>query len=299
MRATHNNIKGAPAAGSRVATRGSLAAVLVIAGLLVWQGADVQPVDANRPLKLVGTITDDSPAETLRVGSFNIHGGKGRDGRCELDRTAACLAGLDVVGIYEVHAHIGNSQAAQLGERLRMASLFAPTERKWWKDDRGNGILTRRPLRAWRRIPLPSAQDKKFPNVILTSVEHDGRIVKIVATHIDRRLDRERQLQQVIDLFLSLEAPAILMGDLNTTTSDPQIKQLLSAPGVEDVLSSVEFIEASRPRVDWIITRGLRTVSKSCEVTDASDHPVVWGEFVIDPAQAPVSGVRRTGMSAN
>ena len=145
----------------------------------------------------------------------------------------------------------------------------------------------------------PGGQDKKFRNAILTSVEHDGRIVRIVATHIDRRLDRKRQLQQVIDLFLSLEAPAILMGDLNTTTNDAQIQQLLSVPGVEDVLSSVEFIEASRPRVDWIITRGLRTVSKSCEVTDASDHPVVWGEFVIDPARTPVSGVSRTGMSAN
>ena len=86
-------------------------------------------------------------------------------------------------------------------------------------------------VNSWQRIPLDSQGSTTGRNALLVSLPFD-RPLQVLVTHIDRKEpQRSAQLARVIDLFLALAPPAILMGDLNTTAADPQLKALLAAPG--------------------------------------------------------------------
>lgn len=221
--------------------------------------------------------------ETLRVGTFNIHGGKGRDGRRDLARTARNLEELDVAGLYEVRGDWfawQSDQAEQLGRTLHMDSLFAPSEQIGWSDRFGNGLLSRLELTSVQRIPLPGTQSKRFRNAVLTGVRWQGRVVRVLAVHVDSTRDRERQLELVSDLFLSLAEPAVLMGDLNSRENDPTLKRLLSAPGVIDVLTAAEARDRQPDsHIDWMLVRGLKPIRAEIRDDGASDHPVVRAEL--------------------
>lgn len=261
-----------------------LLAVTVLGGAVVWSGADRAPSVATTPIVLRGEVRPASPARrSIRVGTFNIHGGRGPGGSVDLDATAAVLraSDLDLVGLNEVHGTFGGDQAADLGGRLEMASLFAGTERRWWHDHFGNGVLTRRPVRGVLRIPLPGTQAKRFRNVILTTLDVGGTPVRVLATHIDTETDRDRQLAAVFELFRSLEPPAVLMGDLNSTAGHPPVAALLAEPGVVDAVAAKLGPGSQTGRIDHVFIRGLTVLDAGVVETPASDHPHVWAELAV------------------
>jgi endonuclease/exonuclease/phosphatase family metal-dependent hydrolase len=254
------------------------AGILVLAGVLAT-GADRQP---SRPAAGIGpAATAEQAAHTrpgrLRVATFNIHGGRDAEGDYDLARTAALLAGYDLVGLNEVHADWPQSadQAEQLGRRLDLDWLFAPAERRWWHDHFGNGLLSRYGLAGWRRTPLAGTQGKGFRCLLEAEVPVGERTVYVLLAHVDRKLDRQAQLAEVVDRFRQMPEPAILLGDLNSTADDPLLAELLAEPGVGDPLAERG---EDRPRIDWIITRGLRTIDAGLVENEASDHPLVWAE---------------------
>jgi len=68
----------------------------------------------------------------------------------------------------------------------------------------------------WYRSPLPTTRLRGLRNIVLTHVDVGGRRVVVLVTHLDVKTDHDQQLALVADLFLSLQEPAILLGDLNT-----------------------------------------------------------------------------------
>jgi endonuclease/exonuclease/phosphatase family metal-dependent hydrolase len=221
-------------------------------------------------------------ATTLRIGTFNIHGCKGADGCRDLGRVADCLRGLDFVALNEVHGPRlwqNLDQAGQLGQRLGMAWLFAPNTRTWYHLDSGNGLLSTLPVAAWQRIPLAQSGGRGYRNAVLATLCCGDCTVRVLATHITRHDgDRQEQLRAVIDLYLALAEPAILLGDLNSAADDPQIRHLLAAPGVADCVGE-RLAQARNSRIDWIFARGLRPLKAGIQDSDASDHPMVWAEL--------------------
>ena len=224
----------------------------------------------------------------LRVGTFNIHSGRGLDGLTDLMRAAACLetAALDLVALQEVRGNraSGANQARTLAERLQMAWLYAPAERRWGVLEFGNGLVAAVEVKSWQRIVLPRRFAADHRNAVLAVVEHHGHTIQVLMTHIHRRDHRERdaQLQAAAEMFLSLEKPAILLGDLNCSAHQPPLRQLLDTPGVEDAVGHAlrrKDAEDLPDRVDWIITRGLRAVDAGIVDHGASDHPLVWVEL--------------------
>lgn len=226
-----------------------------------------------------------SDSSILRVGTFNIHGGKGRDGRRDLARTAACLEDLDVVALNEVRSDWfawRPDQAAELGRTLKMDSIFVPSEQIGWFDRFGNGLLSRLELTHVVRIPLPGTQRKRFRNAALTSFQWDNRVVHLLAVHIDSTRDRAQQLEIVCEMFLSLDEPALLMGDLNTRADDPTLQRLLATRGIVDVLAAKGGLDLrAKSHIDWILARGLTPVSAELRDDGASDHPVARAELVL------------------
>lgn len=262
----------------------------VVVGLAAWglvEGLERSPTGADAGTAFHAASSPsvplpDGPASKLvphlRLGTFNIHGGRGPDGRLDLARTASRLHALDFVGLNEVHGDwLGQtSQAAELGDLLRLNWLFAPTESRFWHEHFGNAALSRIDIRAWQRIPLPRTGAKACRNMLLVETALGQPPLRIVVTHIDRTEPaRTEQLRTVSAFFLSLAEPVVLMGDLNTTADDPLLRQLLATAGVNDALAP---LEAPTPRIDWILTRGLRSLDRGSYPAEASDHPNYWIE---------------------
>ncbi len=256
----------------------TMAAVVWLSNVRVSTGPDAGT-------SFAGAAAVPAMRTSLRVGIFNIHGGRGQDKNRDLARTAECLRGLDLVGMNEV---LGpklwwqTDQCQQLGELLGVSWLFAPTESRWWDGSFGNGLLCRLPVSAWQRIPLPRAGAHTYRNAVFSTIDVGAHTVRVLLTHLDSR-DAERrheQMRMVGELFLSLAPPAILMGDMNTFPGDPQLDLLLARPGVVDAVAA-GMAEPPLRRMDWILTRGLRTIAAGCEDHGASDHPLYWAELEI------------------
>ncbi len=272
---------------SRAIGRAWLVAVVALGiGFVAAWGANRVPANANSVLKLHKPPTQSSlPGTRFRIGSFNIRGGKNRENVFDLTKTIAALQrhDLDVIGLSEVHGHAWgelSNQAVELGEALDRSAVFVPTERRYWHDHFGNGLLTNVEFQAIHWIPLPGTQGKKFRNAVLTNFQVGDETVHFLTVHLDRVKDRPHQLRQILSLFTSLQEPAILVGDLNTTANDPQLAALLARDDVHDAVAEGVGHPVT-PRIDWILTRGLKTVAADCIDEGASDHPLVWAELEI------------------
>lgn len=273
---------GAPPSESRATTRGRHSRVLVwvlcfaLVGLVIWNGADRVPADPSRPLltSLGPEPRSKIESDTLRVVSFNIHGGKGDGDVIDLARTAEVIGPCDLAGLYEVRQPgTGDNQAAILGSHLGLSSWFAATERHWWREHFGNGLLSRVTPAAIQRIPLPGTRGKAFRNAILAHLPWRDRTLKVLAVHLDREADRQRQLDLIVPLFLAMEGPAILMGDLNTLADEPRLQTLSSA---SQVISVREHLTAAPPdMIDWLFAKGLTIDAAELVENDVSDHPVL------------------------
>ena len=236
----------------------------------------------------------------VRVATYNLHSGYDRDGDYSADRIAGVIrdAGVDVVGLQEV-----NALWAPLDRLIAyhgggdMAGVFAPTERKWWRDAFGNGLMSRLPVGGWRAVPLPRHRSASgHRNLLVADVAVGaGRALRVIVTHVDRQAGRADQLREAVAAFLAAPAPAVLVGDLNTHASDPQLAALLVAPGV---------VEAHGPhglrrggQIDWIFARGAAVVAAGRVESDASDHDLLWADLDLraDPSATdpPTEVVRR------
>jgi len=260
--------------------------------VLVVIGARSGPADPVQPLTLqeqdrVASLDDHAP---LRVATFNIHAGVGRDGIRDLGRTAAALADLDVAALQEVRNPLLGFQGPQVHDvanKLGMAWMFVPAEKRWWRNDYGNGFLTRVPLTDCVRIPLPTPSRQRFRAALLANFAYRGRTVHLLAVHIDKDMElntHDNQLHTVIDLFLSLQEPAILLGDMNEFGSHPEIKRLLATTGVHSALAGAPKPTVKGDPIDWIFTRGLRTVHAEWRATPSSDHPVACASLELSDA---------------
>lgn len=265
---------------------------LLLLGVLLWHASQPRPLGPAEGTSLEGEVVRprsraraEPPRQTLRIGTLNIHGCTGTDNRRDIQRVADCLHDLDFVALNEVHGPRlweRADQAEELGLRTGLAWLFAPNTRTWYTVDFGNGLLSALPVSSWQRIPLAQHNDRGFRNAVLVNLEHSGRTIRVLLTHITRHDDdsRHRQLRVVIDLYLSLAEPAILLGDLNSDADDPEIRRLLGSPRIADPLGE-KLGPNVPPRIDWIFVRGLRSIDAGVRDDGASDHPMVWAKLEV------------------
>lgn len=230
-------------------------------------------------------------ARPIRVATFNIHSGRGAGagtgGKTDLTLTSKTLEGFDLIGLQEVYNSLepGTPPQTTLLAAPSQVSLFAATERQYWGDRFGNGLITATPVSSWKTITLPAPKEHSRRNAIIA---HSGPITFII-THITRSVDQDEQLRTVEKLFLDQPAPAILMGDLNATSQHPLIQGLLETPGIGNPLDE-KMPQKAGKHIDWIFTRGLKTRDAGTRDLGASDHPLAWAELAIAPvATAPAS----------
>ena len=254
--------------------------LLIACGFILWTGFDRTPAAQAEGTKLEGEVKrKPTTRTTLKVGTFNIRGGVGMDNRLDLQRIADVIGDCDVVGLNEVtKAFDGPDEATVLGEKLGLAHLYAPSERRWWRDHWGNAMLSALPVEHWVKFPMNKTKPNGYRSVLISRQLFNGHAINVITTHTDGSQDRDAQVRTVTSLFISMAEPAILMGDFNSAVTHPEIQKMLQVPGVSDCL--IDAVKHPvKYRIDFIFAKGFRVVDAGTIDKGASDHPFYWAEL--------------------
>ena len=260
--------------------------ILILSAVLVWSAVPSRATARSGVLDLIPNSDSQRSTKSLQVATYNIHGAKGVDGIRDLNRTAQAIRGADIIALQEVRSCWKSNQAEQIGTAIGLGYLFIPTVRRWFRNYRGNGLLTRFPVRHWQTHLLPNLTGHRYRVYCIAEVMLGNAVLSILFTHLHTRQGREQQLKIVLDHFGSLPLPAILLGDLNTTGEDPTFKQNLPVDAI-DAVGNALGAQDSPERIDWILARGLDINGGGYLGKGVSDHPYYWVEVVVGAAPSP------------
>ena len=165
-------------------------------------------------------------SHTIRVVTYNVHRGRGLDGRTKPDRIAAVLqdVGADVVALQEVVGagprHGGHAEA--IGAALGMGWVMAPT-RQLWSHQFGNVVLSRFPIAHQVRYNL-SWKTCEPRGCMRVDLDLDGVILHLYNVHfgtaiLERRVQALRLAGIVSDRRVT--GPKVVLGDFNEWTRGP------------------------------------------------------------------------------
>jgi endonuclease/exonuclease/phosphatase family metal-dependent hydrolase len=241
--------------------------ILAYHGLFRWPTGPEVGVGSS-PDPTIGPAT--APV-SLTLANFNIHSARDEAGKDSFAKIAELIRPYDLVGLQETRGALTQRPQA---DRLRGSdfshSVFAPTERTRFHENFGNAVVSRLPFDGWQRLPLPGTQWSHYRNVLIVHTRLGDRPLRVLITHVDRVTDRKAQLDFLWQLFDSLQPPCAIMGDFNTTLTDPLLRPFVQ--GSDNALGDRGGVE----RIDHIFTRGLDVADAGVVANDASDHPLVW-----------------------
>src|SRR3954471_8899558 len=197
-----------------------LLGVAVLGGVIAT-GAVRRPTGESQggPIIVASTqsalVTPTTQPTRLRLATFNIHSGVGRDGRFNLGRIADVLRDRDLICLNEVRGAgpWWDNQARTLAQILHRTEFFAPVEIQWWRPAFGNALLTDRTVARWRILPLHGTRSNR--NAIVMDVPVESATLHVLMTHVGRSSDNGQELQELAAMFTALPEPAVMMGDLN------------------------------------------------------------------------------------
>jgi endonuclease/exonuclease/phosphatase family metal-dependent hydrolase len=237
---------------------------------------------------------------TIRVMSWNIHHGRGIDGRLDLDRIAdeVAASGADIVGLQEVDRHWGGrsefaDQAAELGHRLHMNVVFganldlAPLQPGQPRRQYGTAILSDPPIQHWHNTLLPRTGNREQRGLLEALVTVRGRPLRFFTTHLqyDSQQERIAQVAAVRRVIGVPEESVVLTGDLNARPGTPEIDAItedLVDAWVEAGVGDGSTLRGGDARLDYVL-HSTDVVARAAAVlsTDASDHLPVTADLVL------------------
>jgi endonuclease/exonuclease/phosphatase family metal-dependent hydrolase len=159
----------------------------------------------------------------FRIATYNIHKGRGMDGRVRIERILRVLREIDadIVALQEVINHDGRSpeehQACFLAEQLGFFYTVGET-RKHRAAVYGNVTLSRWKFEMSRHLDL-SVEGREPRGALRTDIRVGGEILHVFNVHLGTAV-RERKAQaRLIDehLVKTIDIPGhrIVMGDFN------------------------------------------------------------------------------------
>lgn len=163
----------------------------------------------------------------FRIATYNIHKGRGLDGRVRIERIARVLAEIDadVVALQEVVSHEGLSiqdhQASYLAERFGYFHAIGET-RKHHGGVYGNVTLSRWNFELIRQVDL-SVLNREERGVLRTDVRIGPHLVHVFNVHLgtahrERRTQAIRLVDEDLLNSIDISGPRIVLGDFNEWT---------------------------------------------------------------------------------
>ena len=155
----------------------------------------------------------------IRVGTYNVHGFVGRDGRRDVARVAEVIADLEcqVVGMQEVDCRGAATTLAELEQETQLTALSGATI-VGSDGDYGNALLTSGEVLEIIRhdISVPGREPRGAIEARLAIA--DGTELVVVVTHLGLwPSERRRQVGRLLDMCRRRrsEVPVVVAGDFN------------------------------------------------------------------------------------
>ena len=212
------------------------------------------------------TLAESKRNNVIRVLSYNIHHARGSDGRIDLDRIAKVIVDskADIVALQEVDNDTARSkqvdQAKQLADLTNMHKAFGKAI-DFQGGEYGIAVLSRYPISRITRHRLPGSPEREQRIVLETEIKlPDESIIRFASTHLDHGAspdDRTLQIAKLNQLFEKQDDRVVVAGDLNATSTKPEMKQLWSVWRTASQNNSVATWPASNPikQIDYVLLR--------------------------------------------
>jgi endonuclease/exonuclease/phosphatase family metal-dependent hydrolase len=234
--------------------------------------------------------------------TFNIHHGKGTDGKLNLKRIAQVIekSDVDIIGLNEVDKQFSKrsdyiDQAAWLADHLQMYHAFGPTlslktkgrsmstnEESGSTRQYGNALLSRYPILFYKNHPFHSKLRLMEGRALLeTTIDIGNTVFNVFTTHLSLNpLLHKKQTDKILDRINTCTNPVIVFGDWNMKPkSKAWVKLTENLTDVLDKPSSQNgyTFPSNRPRMrlDYIFVSKALSIDYAEVVTnlsEASDH---------------------------
>jgi len=242
----------------------------------------------------------------MRLVSWNIHGGVGRDGKRDLDRVAGVLtaARCEIAALQEVgdndrarhgedRSHQVADHAVHLGKLLGWYVAYGPTLVLAGRPY-GNAVLSRHPILRVRNYDL-SVRGREPRGCLRADLHVDGAALHVFDLHLGLSGgERRRQAGMLLSADLlrdaAITAPMIVCGDFNMWFPVPGPIARLLRKSLRDAAwlagarratwpARIPLLRLDRAYVDAGIEVLGCGVLDSAEARAASDHLPLWVDF--------------------
>jgi len=267
---------------------------MALAALTACAAAKVNYTDPAGPRFAGGVATSPEGETALRVASLNVSMGSHLPEVIALLQSSSELELADLVLLQEVDS----VSVRTIADALEMAWVYYPaTLHPKSQRDYGNAVLSRHPILADQKIPLPYlARGRRTARAaVAATVEVHGQPVRVYSLHLATVIgntpsQRYEQLRTVLSDADRYPA-AIIGGDFN----DEAVPELALPHGFSWPTRNLPATNAFWT-FDHILVKGLpgvRTASTGVvhDTLGASDHRPVWLELARVPqASTPLAG---------
>ncbi len=192
----------------------------------------------------------------LRIATYNIHKGRGLDGRVRVERIARVLGEIDadIVAMQEVVSHEGLSvqdhQASYLADCFGYFHAIGET-RKHRGGVYGNVTLSRWRFELTRRVDL-SVPGREERGVLRTDIRIGSHLLHIFNVHLgtahrERRTQAVRLIDEDLLKAIDISGPRIILGDFNEWTHGLVTRTLSTEFRLTDLRNHIRRTRAYPP----------------------------------------------------
>ncbi len=220
----------------------------------------------------------------IRVMSYNIHRGIGKDGKLNMDRIFSTISDskVDIVALQEVERYSVRTgfqdQIAYLADKLSMNYVYGKSM-NILNGQYGNAVLSRYPIKSSKVSQLPSKGENRI--LLSADLSINGKSLGVHSTHLGLdRLERSAQLASIAGLLQDCDGPHVLAGDFNAGGEELSVlcSQYLDSAVQYGAEKEITFeYGTGGSRIDYLLlSGGLVPIHYEVVKSDASDHfPII------------------------
>lgn len=172
----------------------------------------------------------------LTVMTYNIHHGKGRDGRVSVKRICNVIqeGKPDLVALQEVDRGMTRSERLDQGRELAdLLQMHHVAGHNWYLGEGayGNVFLSRWPVTIVGNLDL-SVPGREPRGCLLTEVHHGDSLLLVASVHLGLGMaERKRQSLTILNQLRMLytDEPILIMGDFNSVSFSSIVRRFRSS----------------------------------------------------------------------